>query len=62
MPVLTGVAGDFESDESHHKLSEVKAAILASAKAEIEADKARRSIDAAVTSLIEALDEKSPAN
>ena len=62
VPVLTGLAGDFESDEAHHKLSEVKARILAPAKVEIEADKPRRSIDAATTSLIETLDAISAPN
>jgi hypothetical protein len=61
VPVLTGFAGDIESEEGHHKISETKAGILAPAKVEIEAGKPRRSVDAAVTSLIELIDAKSPA-
>lgn len=44
------------------ELHVVKRAILAPAKAEIDAGRPRRSVDAAVTSLIETLDAKASAN
>ena len=62
VPVLTGLTTDLESEEAHHRLSAVKAQILAPAKTEIEAGRARRSIDAATTSLIETLDALLPQN
>lgn len=56
--VIRLVAGNVDTAEGEESLHAAKAAVLAPAKAEIDAGKPRRSIDAAVTSLIETLDAK----
>lgn len=55
-PLFTGGGGG--GDAGREALHMAKATVLAPAKAEIEAARARRSLDVAVTSLIETLDSK----
>ena len=61
VPLVVGVGTDIDSEEGEKSLHVAKAAVLGPAKAEIEGGKPRRSIDAAVTSLIETLDAKNAA-
>ena len=56
VPLFGVQPADKDTEEGRSVLHAVKAEILAPAKAEIEAGGSRRSIDAAVTSLIERLD------
>jgi cyclophilin family peptidyl-prolyl cis-trans isomerase len=62
VPFVADPSGDVESEHGKELLRAAKAAILAPAKVEIDAGKPRRSIDAAVTSLIETLDVKNAAH
>ncbi|HEY5551493.1 MAG TPA: peptidylprolyl isomerase [Opitutaceae bacterium] len=62
IPLVVGPDADVDAVEGKESLHAAKVAVLAPAKAEIDAGKPRRSIDAAVTSLIETLDAKIPAN
>jgi cyclophilin family peptidyl-prolyl cis-trans isomerase len=61
-PLLAGPVAGAGNDAGRDALHAAKTAILAPAKAEIEAGRPRRSVDAAVTSLIETLDAKSSTN
>jgi len=62
VPRFVGQGVGADTDAGRDALHAAKQAVLAAAKAEIEAGKPRRSVDAAVTSLIEALDATASAN
>ncbi|HUG12290.1 MAG TPA: peptidylprolyl isomerase [Opitutaceae bacterium] len=58
VPFIVGDGTDIDSESGKKNLHAAKTTVLAPAKLEIELGKPRRSIDAAVTSLIETLDAK----